>query len=102
MIVFFWIAIGLSLIFLINRESFTCTNFPLPWVIAAVLSNIVVIIVSLKAFSLAPNPGYVSGLLSLCAVFLTCFAILFLGSSFSIWKCIGIVLACFAAILLSY
>ena len=70
------------------------------WITSAVISVVGVIICTLKALNLSSNPGYVGAILSMSAVFLTGLSVLFLKSSLSIVKIVGISLAISGAILL--
>ena len=93
-------AICLVGIFLYERKSVTLKTLHIPWIIIAAISVTVVIAVTLIAFDIAPNIGYVSAILSFCTVLVTLFSVLFLGSSLTLIKGIGIGLVVMGIVLL--
>ena len=98
--VFSMAAIILIVTHLVSGESFALEKSQLPWLIVAAVSVCVVITFSLKAQKIAPNPGYVSALESLSAIFVALASIYLFQSELSVTKFGGVILCLLGAFLI--
>ncbi len=90
-LVFTGVAVAMLVYFFISKSDISLKKEHIKWVAIAIVSTFLFIILSLEAFKLAPNPGYVNAIQGFCAVIVTVLSIFIFGTTFSVVKFIGII-----------
>lgn len=92
-IVFSVVAFCLILISVFDKKTISFNLTHLIWFILASISIFIVIIVTLEGLKRAPNPGFVTAVENVSTIIVAVTAVVFLGSSLSLIKCIGVILS---------
>ena len=87
--------------YLLNKKQVTLESTHIPWVILASASSFFLITVTLQAFKLAPNPGYVNAIQNLSTIIVTISSVFLLSASLSPMKVAGVLLAVAGIIIVS-
>lgn len=100
---FFGIAsFGFLLISLIQKSSFSVPKNSMPFFVLLSLSAILGNYYSVKAYAIAPNPGYAAAIISSAVVLFTLFSIFAFNSNFDLLKGIGVFLIICGVVILSF
>ncbi|RAP26978.1 hypothetical protein DID78_06380 [Candidatus Marinamargulisbacteria bacterium SCGC AG-343-D04] len=100
-VVFSGAAIFLIIIYFVGKKEINLQMVHIPWLVIASVSILTVIIVTLEALKLAPNPGFVTAVENLSTILLTVGAVIFLASPLSFVKGLGVLLAFTGVLLIS-
>lgn len=76
--------------YFLTKTEWNVQKVHVSWLLISGLALFLTILVSLEAFKIAPNPGYVNAIQAFCAVIVTVASVFILGSGFSLLKFIGI------------